>query len=105
MAARAVLLLLLVGLLGSRWDGQPIVAKTLQSTVHFTGDTSLVVEVVRGVIPEDLLGRTMIYGSTETKSYWTARILHAEWSGQRIKLMVFPTDGRAPKVGEGGIIF
>ncbi len=53
MAVRAVLLLLLVGLLGSRWDGQPIVAKTLQSTVHFTGDTSLVIEVVRGVIPED----------------------------------------------------
>ncbi len=105
MAVRAVLLLLLVGLLGSRWDGQPIVAKTLQSTPYFTGDTSLVVEVVRGVIPEDLLGRTMIYGSPATKSYWTARILRAEWSGQHIKLMVILTDGRAPKVGEGAIIF
>ena len=105
MAVRAVLLLLLIGLLGSRWDGQPIVAKTLQSTVHFTGDTSLVVEVVRGVIPEDLLGKTMIYGSAETKDYGSARILRAEWSGRHIKLMVFPNDGRAPKVGEGAIIF
>ncbi len=80
-------------------------AKTLESTVYFTGDTSLVVKVVRGVIPEDLLGRTMIYGSPETKRYWTARILRAEWSGRHIKLMVFPTDGRAPKVGEGAVIF
>jgi hypothetical protein len=105
MTVRVMLLLLLVGLLGSRWDGQPIVAKTLESTVHFTGDTSLVVEVVRGVHPEDLLGRTMIYGSPGAKNYWTARILGAEWSGQHIKLMVFPTDGRAPKVGEGAVIF
>ncbi|MCZ6475195.1 MAG: hypothetical protein O6700_02620 [Gammaproteobacteria bacterium] len=105
MAARAVLLILLIGLAGSRWDGQPIVAKTLASTVHFTGDTSLIVEVVRGVIPADLLGRTMIYGSPETKRYWTARILRAEWSGQHIKLMLSPTDGPAPEVGEGTIIF
>ncbi len=105
MAVRAALLLLLIGLLGSRWDGRPIVAKTLQSTAYFTGDTSLVVEVVRGVIPEDLLGRTMIYGSSETNTYWTARILSAEWSGQHIKLMVFPNDGQAPKVGEGAVIF
>ncbi len=105
MAVRAVLLLLLIGLLGSRWDGRPIVAKTLQSTAYFTGDTSLVVEVVRGVIPEDLLGKTMIYGSSETNTYWTARILSAEWSGQHIKLMVFPNDGQAPKVGEGAVIF
>ncbi len=46
----------------------------------------------------------MIYGSSETKSYWSARILRAEWSGQHIKLMVFPNDGRAPKVGEGAVI-
>ncbi len=105
MAVRAVLLLLLVGLLGSRWDGRPIVAKTLQSTAYFTGDTSLVVEVVRGVIPEDLLGKTMIYGSAETKDYGSARILRAEWSGRHIKLMVFPNDGQAPKVGEVAVIF
>ncbi len=82
MAARAVLLLLLLGLLGSRWDGQPIVVDTLESTVYLTGDTSLLIDAVRGVIPADLLGSTVIYGSSETKRYWTARILRAEWSGR-----------------------
>ncbi len=67
MAARAVLPLLLLGLLGSRWDGQPIVVETLESAVYFTGDTSLLREVVNRVIPADLLEGTMTHGSSEPK--------------------------------------
>jgi hypothetical protein len=104
MVLRIALLALLIGLLGSRWDGQPIVAKTIETKLYYTGDATLVVEVARGVLPEDLLGKTMIYGPPEMKGYWQALIYSAEWSGKHIRIMVSPKGGRAPEQGEGAVI-
>ena len=104
MFSRFTFLLLLIGLLGSRWDGQPIVAKTIETKLYHTGDATLVVEVARGVLPEDLLGKTMIYGSSKVEGFWEAVIYSAEWSGEHIKIMVSPKDGRAPRQGDGAVI-
>ena len=104
MISRIVLLLLLVGLLGSRWDGKPIVAKTIETKLYHTGDATLVVDVARGVLPEDLLGRTMLYGSADVEGYWEAVIYRAEWSGEHIRIMISPKDGPAPREGEGAVI-
>jgi len=104
MAARTILLLLTIGLMASRWDGQPVVAKTIESEIQISGNASLVIDVVKGVRPEDLLGRTLIFSLAGTKGQWRAVIYGAEWSGEHIRLIVLPKDGAVPQPGDGAVI-
>ena len=104
MTVRAILLLLMIGLMGSRWDGQAIVAKTIESELQLSGNASLVVEVVRGIEPANLLGRKMIYGRGGESGYYEAVVYSAEWSGRYIRIIVFLRGGPVPKKGEGAII-
>jgi len=101
---RLMLLAVLLGLMGSRWDGRPIVAKTLESKVYSTGDAVLVVEVAEGVLPEDLLGKTMIYEQAGTQERSEARIFLAQQSGEHIRILVSIRKGSAPTLGGGAII-
>jgi hypothetical protein len=101
---RLILFAALFGLLGSQWDGRPIVARTLESTLYSANDAMLVVEVVEGVVPEDLLGKTMFYQQPGTKEHAEARIFQARQSGLNIRIHISIRVGPAPSVGAGAII-
>ena len=100
---RVLFIALLFGLMGSRWDGRPIVCKTLESKSYSTGDAVLVVDVAEGIFPEDLLGKTMLYDQgNEAPS--EAVIYLAERSGEHIKILIAVKRGSAPHEGGGAII-
>ena len=101
---RLLLLAVLFGLLGSRWDGRPIVARTLESKLYSTGDAVLVVEVAEGVFAEDLLGKTMFYEEPGTRERSEARIFLAQPSGDNIRILISIRKGSAPTEGGGAII-
>ena len=104
MHRRLILLAALFGLLGSKWDGRPIVARTIERTLYSENDAILLVEVVDGVLPEDLLGKRMIYELPETEGYAEARIFLAQKSGFNIRIHISIHVGSAPVVGSGAII-
>ena len=99
-----MLFAVLLGLLGSKWDDRPIVARTLESTPYSESDAILVVEVVDGVLPEDLLGKRMLYQLPEMDGYAEARIFLAQKSGFNIRIHISIQVGSAPIVGGGAII-
>ena len=101
---RLLLLTVLVGLLGSKWEGRPIVARTLESTPYSETDAILLVEVVDGVLPEDLLGKTMFYELPGVAGHAEARIFLAQPSGFNIRIHISIRTGSAPVVGGGAII-
>lgn len=101
---RLLLLTVLVGLLGSKWEGRPIVARTLESTAYSDTDAMLLVEVVDGVLPEDLLGKTMFYQLPGMDGHAEARIFVARSSGVNIRIHVSIRAGSPPVVGGGVII-
>ena len=104
MMRRMVLLTLLIGLMGSRWEGRPIVALTLEAKLYSTGDAVLVVDVAEGIFPEDLLGKTMIYDLPDVEGQSQAVIYLAQRAGENIKVFVTVQKGSAPLQGGGAII-
>ncbi len=104
MLRRVVLLTLLIGLMGSRWDGRPIVVKTLESKAYSTGDAVLVVEVAAGILPDDLLGKTMFYEQAGLEGHAEAVIYLAQRSGEHIKILISVRKGSAPHQGGGAIV-
>ena len=101
---RVLFIVLLLGLMGTRWDGRPIVCKTLESKSYSTGDAVLVVDVAEGVFPEDLLGKTMLYEQDGRDGPSEAVIYMAQRSGEHIKILVSVKRGSAPDAGGGAII-